>query len=262
MWKNLSVNTKLLVGFGGVILLTMMLGTVSLLQIRAIDGQWDDFESVTLKKRDTVTHGLQNLQDGIHFFKNFVLRGGDYAGKFNESMNGIDKDVADYRRLAESNTEENKWLNQIAEGVVNYRKAMVEAQRLAAAGQNTNQIDKAIKGADKVLNEGLIGLIAINAQQTQTTAANIHVVVNDSEIWIKWLCAIIVLVSTLAAWVVGRSITLPLIEVMAATSKMAQGDMSQKLDSQAHDELGQLMAVMERACRAAFPSLCPAWCVT
>ena len=245
MWKNLSVNLKLTVGFGGVILLAISLGVVSFFQIQAINRQWDGFETVTLKKRDTVTHGLQNLQDGIHFFKNFVLRGGDYAGKFKTAMMNIDAEIKDYRNIGEIGPDENRWLNQIGEGVQNYLQAMEKAEQLSAEGQTSNQIDKAIKGADKALNEGLIALLDINVKRTQATAVDIHAVVAKSPQWIAVLCAVILGGSLLAAWAVGRSITKPLAQVMDAAKRMAMGDMSVKLEAQSHDEPGLLLAGME-----------------
>ena len=151
MLKNLRIGTKLGLGFGVVILLAMVLGTASLLQVRNIGGVWDGFEGVTLKKRDAATLGLQNLQEGIHDFKNFVLRGGDYASKFGTAMTGIEHAVDDYRKAGEVRAEEDKLLQQITEGAAVYRKAMGEAQRLAAAHQTSNQIDKAIKGRRQAL---------------------------------------------------------------------------------------------------------------
>ncbi|MFA7279965.1 MAG: HAMP domain-containing protein, partial [Sterolibacterium sp.] len=246
MFKNMRVAMKLGFGFGVVILLAIALGAVSLMQVHAIGGVWDDFETVTLKKRDAATKGLQGLQDGIHYFKNFVLRGGDYAKKFGNAMTSIDHAVADYRKAGALSADEDKLLLQIAEGANVYRKAIEDAQRLAAERQTSNQIDQAIKGADKELNQGLIGLLEINAKRTQDAATGIRAVVATASLWIAVLSVAILALGILAAWMIGRSITRPLAMSVAAANAIATGDLTQRIEVDSKDETGQLMAAMMR----------------
>ncbi|MFA6442400.1 MAG: HAMP domain-containing protein, partial [Sterolibacterium sp.] len=246
MWTNLRVSFKLAAGFGAVILLAIALGSASFWQVRTIGGVWDGFETVTLKKRDAATKGLQGLQDGIHYFKNFVLRGGDYANKFGGAMTNIDRAVSDYRKAGEVNADEDKLLLQIAEGVNGYRKAIEEAQRLAAERQTSNQIDLAIKGADKVLNDGFVGLLEINAKRTREAASGIRAVVATASQWIVVLSVAILALGVLASWLIGRAITRPLAVAVNAANAIAAGDLTVKIEADSKDETGQLKASMQR----------------
>ncbi len=246
MWANLRVGHKLIVGFGAVILLAIALGAVSLLQVRAIHGVWQDFESVTLKKRDAVTSGLQHLQGGIHYFKNFVLRGGDYAKKFGDAMAGIDGAVDAYRKVGSLSSEEETLLKEIAAGTNVYRQAIAEAQRMAGEGKNSNQIDKEIKGADKALTDAFGGLLAVNTKLTREAAAGILDVVSMASKWIALLGVVILGCGLVAAWLIGRSISRPLAEAVHAANAIAGGDLSVVIHADSRDETGQLKASMQQ----------------
>ncbi|MDD2762000.1 MAG: methyl-accepting chemotaxis protein [Methylomonas sp.] len=240
----MSIKLKLTAGFGSVVLLIAMLGMVAGTRLIAIDEELDAYEAITLKKREALTDGLQDFASGVHYFKNFVLRGGDYAGKFEKAMADIESDAAEYRDAGRIGDDESRWLAQIGEGARSYRKAMEEAKSLAAAGKTSNEIDRAIKGADKALNEALLALLEVNANQTQSSLSTMMAAIHDSLHWVTFLAIFIVAVSALAGWAVGRSITRPLARIMAATDAMSNGDMSANLKSDANDEIGRLMACM------------------
>ena len=240
MWRDLRVAGKLTAGFGVVITLAMVLGAAAFSGVRTIGNSWDNFEGVTLGKRDALTRGQRDLLDGIQDFKNFVLRGGDYANRFAKAMTGIDTAVADYRKTGEVSNEEEKLLTQISEGVKGYRNAITEAQALAAAGQNSNQVDKAIKGADKVLKDGFNGLLEINAKRTKDASANVHNTVTSAERWLVINALIILLIGPIAAFAVSRSVTRPLVLATEALEKISAGDLTVKIEYAALDETGRL----------------------
>ncbi|MVW75549.1 HAMP domain-containing protein [Pseudomonas sp. R-22-3w-18] len=55
-----------------------------------------------------------------------------------------------------------------------------------------------------------------------------------------------VLLGMLAAWLISRSIVLPLRQVVGFAQRIAEGDLSQDLAQDRRDEVGQLMAAMQR----------------
>jgi len=55
-----------------------------------------------------------------------------------------------------------------------------------------------------------------------------------------------VLLGMLAAWLISRSIVLPLRQAVAFAQRIAEGDLSQDLAQDRRDEVGQLMAAMQR----------------
>ncbi len=241
MWRNLRVGLKLKLGFGIVVLLSVALGAVSLFQVHRIGDHWRDHANVTMKKADTLNKGLRGIQDGVHYFKNFVLRGGDYAARFAKGMDAIDAAVADYRRVGHLEIEEEKLLDQISDGVRKYRTAMEEAQRLAAAGQSPQQIDKSVKGADKPVTDALASLIESNAGRTAETGQAVAGILSEAQFVIGALGLAIAACGMFAAWAMQRAIARPLADAAAAAQKIAAGDFAFEVPPGARDEPGQLL---------------------
>src|SRR5450759_575860 len=117
-WK---VGTRLRLGFGIVNTLAILLSGFAIDRISAMSTQWQEFERVTLAKRIDATNGDHALGNGIHNFKDYVLRGKDYDKKFADDMNAIDKAVADYRALGTMSQEEEGYLKAILDATKDYR---------------------------------------------------------------------------------------------------------------------------------------------
>ena len=77
MFKNLRIGAKLGVAFTVLTLLSIALGVVAIVQTRSMRGEWLTYEQQTLVKRNAVARADDSLGDGVHHFKNFILRGGD-----------------------------------------------------------------------------------------------------------------------------------------------------------------------------------------
>src|SRR4051812_9651278 len=117
MFSNLKVAAKLGFAFFVVIALTMALAGVSLNRISAMNAQWQGFESVTLAKRTAVTAAIDGLGEGIHYFKNYIIRGKDYDKKFAGAMDAIDKHAQEYRALGTMSVAEEEHLKAVADAV-------------------------------------------------------------------------------------------------------------------------------------------------
>ncbi len=248
MWTNLSIGRKLAVGFGAVVLSAVLLGLIAWTKVKEIDSGWMSFESVTLKKRDAVGDGLMGLQEGIHHFKNYVLRAGDYDQKFEGDMAAIGKSVSAYRQAGGLSADEEKLLADIERGAQAYRNAMAEAVKAHAAGQGPSEIDRSIKGADKPVNEALKGLLAINAENTRVASADFKHVVASAAVWLAAICAAIVVLATTIAVKVTRDIVRPLQAALEVADRVAAGDLTRQglAGSESTDEIGRLLASLRR----------------
>ena len=220
MLENMKIGKRLGLGFGAVMMLTILLGLIAWGKVREIGGGWSDFEARTLHERDAVTLGFSGLQNGIHHFKNYVLRGGDYAQKFADDMVVIGKAAADYRQAGDLDENEKMLLAQIEQGVKDYRLAMDEAVKLNAAGKTIAEIDKAIKGADKAVDDGFKKLLELNLRRTQEASAKFKQAIDATSLWIGGLCLIILTLGLLASWSITRSIVKSMTEVSSIAANL------------------------------------------
>jgi methyl-accepting chemotaxis protein len=245
MWRNLNIGKKLAISFGGIVLAAVLLGMVAWNKVSDIAGGWDSFERVTLKKREAVSAGQVGLMDGIHHFKNFVLRGGDYADKFRGDMAAILKAADDYRAAGHLDGDEESGLANIAEGVQAYRGAIDQAVVAAAAGRTATEIDRSIKGADKALGEAFRKLTEINAARTSEASARFKRIVQSAAFWIAGFCMGIVGLSVLVSFAVTRSIVVPLSHALGVAGKVAEGDLAIRVETHSRDEVGRLIGALQ-----------------
>ncbi|MGE5492324.1 MAG: methyl-accepting chemotaxis protein, partial [Actinomycetota bacterium] len=244
MWKDLSIGKKLAAGFGIVILLALVLGGLAWSRMGSLGGQWKDFEAVTLKKRDAVTDGMFALQEGIHHFKNYVLRGGDYRQKFEADMAAILKATDAYRQAGQVGADEDKYLRQVDDGARNYLAAMAEAARLNGEGRSAVDIDKSIKGADKVLTDGFKQLLEVNARSTREASEAFSAIIQSTAVAIGAIALAILVAGPLLSWFVARGIVVPLREAVDVAESLAQGNLSARTRANSRDEVGLLAAAM------------------
>lgn len=240
MWSDLSIGKKLGLAFSLLMLLALGLGTAAWLGIRSVDKGWNSFESVTLKKRDALTDGMFAFAEGIHHFKNYILRGGDYQQKFETDMAAINKAVTAYRGAGAVDGEEERLLAQLEQGGKDYLAAMAQAAKLNGEGKSSNEIDKSIKGADKALGEALKQLLALNSKSTQVASAGFASTVRSTEISITAICLVIFLIGPLISWLITRAIATPLRRAASVAERLAKGDLTVSIDSRGKDEVGLL----------------------
>jgi methyl-accepting chemotaxis protein len=251
MFKDMKIGMQLSVGFGLVIALAVFLGLVAWGAITSIHNDWNNFESNTLRKREAVELGFSGVQDGIHNFKDYVLRGGDYSQKFAGNMTTIEKAVSDYRQVGGLSEDEKSLLDGVEEGAKKYRLAMDDAVNLYGAGKSTNEIDKSIKGADKELDGSLQKLLEVNAKDTHLASVRFDQAIINATWWIAFICVAIILLGIIAAWWLTRALLRQLggepAFAVEVANKIASGDLSVRIDLKAGDTTSLMAALKDMA---------------
>jgi methyl-accepting chemotaxis protein len=247
--QNFRVGTRLSIGF--VVIMALMIGSsvFAVLQVNDVSRTWESFESITLQKRDAIDTASKGLAEGVHYFKNFILRGGEYADKFANSMAKIEEGVQRYRGLGPMSEEESSLLDKIAEGVTNYKAAQAQAMTLKLGGADVITLDKSVKGADKPVNAALAELMELNHRNTAIASEHMKATVNAAIKWVIVLSVIILITGFLIAWMLTRSITKPLTEALQMAKNISHGELQESAIPQHRDETGQLLIEMQSMAR-------------
>jgi methyl-accepting chemotaxis protein len=157
MFKNMKIGLRLGLMSVLLVLLTLVMAFIVFSKIASINLEWQDYQQVTLVKRNAATSSYIALGDGIHHFKNFILMGSDYDKKFMSDIDAVEAGVAVYRATGKLTAEEEASLNAILEGSKSYRNDMAKLQELRGATNTVviANLDKAVKGADKPIAAAL-----------------------------------------------------------------------------------------------------------
>ena len=243
-FTNINIGKRLGMTFGGIALLTLILGTTAWLALDGISERWHQFEEIPLRKSQSVSGGASALGDAIHHFKNYLLRGQDYDKKFNHDMDAIDEAVATYKGAGALQDNEKNALEQITKGAVAYRAAIKEVTALKIKSIPIEEIDKTIKGADKQIDSAFKELLAVTAAETVEAGKQMTQRAANGKHTIATMSIVVALLGALSAWLISRSITVPLNEAVRVARTVASGDLSSAIVPHSTDETGRLLTAL------------------
>jgi methyl-accepting chemotaxis protein len=221
MLKQMKMETRLQFGFGALVLLAVILGAVALINLSAMSAQWKEIESVTMAKKDAVSDGSAALGNAIHYFKNYMIRGGEYNKKFDAEIDAIEKAANNYRAAGNLTQEEQTLLNEIHAAAKLYTDSMTQLVALREKGAGVAEMDTSIKGADKPIYNALQKLLVLDNKETQAASAHMTAVMESARIWVlSFGIAIVAFGCLLAIWVT-RSLSQVVREVRAVVDALA-----------------------------------------
>ena len=199
MFSNMKIGTRLGLGFFSVVLLATLSGFVAISAFSSTNSSWQDFEATTLVRESAVSSGNVGLKDGIHHFKNYIIRGGDYDKKFVADMDEIDKAVNKYRATGNLKQEEQRLLDEILAGTKNYRDSMAQLVSLRSDDASITDLDKAVNGADKQISAALEKLLELNEKETAIRSEKFSSALDTAKNQVMWISVLIALLSAMVA---------------------------------------------------------------
>ncbi len=245
MFKNMKIGVKLGMGFGAAVLVLLLFGVYSAWVFSQTDRQWQSFAETDVAKKTLINAGNRALGDGIHHFKNYLLRGGEYDKKFATDMAEIKRVAGAYRALPKLSEEERSLLMEIDAAANSYLDAMGRLVQLRADGKGIEEMDKSIKGADKPIYAALGKLDERVGKDTADSVEQFGELLDNARQVITWLVIISVVATIVLAVLIALSIVRPLRYALGVVQQVSAGDLTAKIDVSSGDETGQLLSAMQ-----------------
>lgn len=243
---SLNVGTRLFLGYALLILFTAFIFVIAWRGFNHIHQTWQHFENVQLVKRTQIENASKGLGDAIHHFKNYVLRGGREASKFERSMDDIEQAMSAYKATGELNSQEQEILGNIALALGTYRDAMKRCEALKNDGMSVTEIDATVKGADKPLNHSLRLLMDMNIAGVTEASSQFASTIARANKQIETALLVAVIMAIGIAWKMTRSITTPLKQALSLSQHIANGEFITQDSHTSNDETGKLLREMHR----------------
>ncbi|MFA5371011.1 MAG: methyl-accepting chemotaxis protein [Sideroxydans sp.] len=146
---NMKVSAKLHLSFGLVVGLMVLMAAVTQFYMSEMNNKWRKIEQQVFVWQDANMEIYRHFGDGVHHFKNYVLRTGDYEAKFRDDMGKLLGAVDKYQRAGGVEAEAQNQLEAIKTAVGAYLAAIDQLKKLKDEGASITDQDKGIKGADK-----------------------------------------------------------------------------------------------------------------
>jgi len=243
---RLNVGTRLFLGYALLILFTAFIFVIAWRGFNHIHHTWHHFENIQLVKRTQIENASKGLGDAVHHFKNYVLRGGREASKFQHSMDDIEQAMKAYAATGELNPQEQEILGNITLAVTTYRDAIKRCEALKADGMDVTEIDSTVKGADKPLSHSLRLLMDMNIAGVADASSQFASTIARANKQIEIALLIAVVMAMAIAWKMTRSITTPLKQALSLSQQIANGEFITQAAPTGNDETGKLLREMHR----------------
>ena len=253
MFNNLNVRKKLLVGFGIILILTILIASFSMIELKKSNDSLKDLMAGAVKADDLIKENRINMDIAARYLRDMVIEKDDsnYAAKtaiVQEEIAAIKKnfetlqtmDVLDKDELNEYQDAMEEWF-EIGDKVLELldKNEREEAQKVILE-ECTPALDKSIDLV-KPLNE--------ETDRIRTETVNESVQTTNTAL----IFLLVVSIGAVAAGIllclkVTQSIVKPVNEVVEAMKGVANGQMSQELTYQSNDELGVLVENVKMTC--------------
>jgi methyl-accepting chemotaxis protein len=241
--KNWKIGVRLAAAFGVVTTLAGVIGLLAFMALSLVDSKWNDMSTVSMQKREIAAQSEARLGQAVQAFKNYVLRGQRYDKAFSTDLDEIGTAVAAYRKHPHG-AQESAALDEIGAGIAAYRAAMQKMVAMRQQGASVEAIDQSVSGADKAISKAIQDLTRISLGESSAAGASVEATVRQANRTIVSITLAVVLSSILSAWLVTRSIVLPVRHAVQVAQTVAGGDLTSAIEVHATDETGRLLEAL------------------
>ncbi|VVE54338.1 methyl-accepting chemotaxis protein [Pandoraea communis] len=249
---DLKIRTRLSIGFGTLLILLLSMLIITLVRFVAIERANEELLTRAWAKADAA-HGIDAMVRGNarRLMEAIVTTDATRRNAFNER---IDANLA---RIAKAQEVLDKYVTsskgkQLLDGVRQHNDAFLKARGGVISALSADQRDTALRIAQQ---DALPALDAMQAEAVELVTLQQKIVdetgaaTSADIVFAKWLLttlgAAAGVAGIVAAWSVTRSITRPLARAVEVAERVAQGDLSSRIDVTSRDETGQLMAALK-----------------
>ncbi|AKM32014.1 chemotaxis protein [Pandoraea faecigallinarum] len=249
---DLKIRTRLAIGFGTLLVLLLCMLTITLIRFVAIERANEELLNSAWAKADAA-HTIDGMVrgNGRRLLEFFTTTDAAQREKYNAR---IDANLA---RMAEAQavldkyvTTENgkRLIGSIRAQNETFKKARVAVVAELSAGQRDNALgivqQTALPALDEMQTEAA-ELVTFQKKILDETGAATSADIAFAKWLLVALGALASVVGIAAAWSVTRSITRPIARAVEVAQRVAQGDLTSRIDVTSRDETGQLMAALK-----------------
>lgn len=249
--KNLKIRTKLLVGFGLVLILTIIIAAFSVTRLNRANENLEEFMDGAVAADDAVKTCRISAFTAAKDVRDMVISGGTNAAEKQE----IEEHIA----IIRENISKVKKLNILPKDEVAELEATLEGWFLIAeeiiteldTGRPMDAAESVRTQCTPALDDVIEAITALNddAESLRTEALQESVsMTNQSMIALLVLAAAAVVIVIFISAKVTAQIVKPIKMVEAAMMGLSEGNMAQEVEYESRDEIGTLVKAVQGTC--------------
>jgi len=252
-FHNLKIATKLLVSFLGILALTVFLGIFSVLQLAEVRASTQEissvwmFGAVLIADLNTDTSDFR-LAQFLRIQATTPEQRAQAERNLEQELHSVQKGMAEYERTIIS--EEDRRLFAIFKaGWERYVRKDTPLRQLSMQGQR-EQARKMMLGELRedydTFNNTLAQLLVLNRESANAAAKRTEDTFASARVWIIGVLLVSTALGLLLCVLLARAISQPLANAVVVADRIAEGDLTTRIEVETTDETGRLMAAMQR----------------
>lgn len=256
--KNLSVSKKLIFGFGMVLILMVLSGAISLVNINNIGGQINLYSKYSVPNAEHIRSMQVSIQSNLHYLLEAISA--DDVQKAKDALESVTDSGT--RFLSELEAYKNNQRNSDRDTEIEYVRTLateagggrVEITELVLDGSAENR-SKALKIYEEEYKPKVMQAmdILLNFSTTAQERAAVQDAEADKSSNLAWIMVIAFVVVSVVITIViviaiRGSILYPVNEIVKAYREIAKGNMNTTINYESRDELGQMAKLIQQSC--------------
>ncbi len=252
--KNMRIGSRLSLGFGLLIVITLVLSSLEYFFMKNIDIEVDKITENRMVKANMLRDIRDNLNANVRTVRDIILLPGD---KYQEKQNlrniissTVNTSSEIYKKL-DSQIKVGKGrelFDQLAVIRKQYSASINQAITYALEGpdeQATAFLFNDVAKVQDIYFSKLDELIDLQQQDVAVAKAETEEYISAALFWTILLSSCSTILGCLIAWLLTRSVTAPLSIALSSAQRIGEGDLRDAIAVDGRDEVGQLLAAMQ-----------------
>ena len=251
MLNNLKIGIRLGIGFAVTLALLITIATVSYRVIGELDDGIDLMANDRFPKTEQANAVVRAINVIARNLRNAAMFAGAEQQKALDAIPGQRKIIGENLDALDKSIKSEKG-KEILKKIAASRAAYVADQdkfiELLKAGK-TAELPALMQGGLRKSQSDYIGavdeLIKFQAEAMKKAGKDSGAAAESAQKMIMILGAIAALLTMVFGWFITRSITKPVGEALAVTQRLAEGDLTVRIDDISKDEIGQMLGAQQ-----------------
>lgn len=253
MFNNLKVKKKLLVGYGIVLIMTVLIAVFSMFQLKMANEDLENFMAGSVKADDLIKENRIATNIAARYLRDMVIEKDDsaYADKTAKVQENIATIKNNFETLQSMDVLDQDALNEYQNAMEGWFDIGDKVLSLLNENKREEAQEVVLEECTPALNKAVELVKPLNEEtdqiRTKTMTESMDRT-NKSLFMLMFMTAVAIVIGMWICLKVTKAIVKPVTEVVNAMVGIADGHMKQELTYQSKDELGALVNSVGKTC--------------
>ena len=253
MFNNLKVKKKLLVGYGIVLIMTVLIAVFSMFQLKKANETLENFMAGSVKADDLIKDNRIATNIAARYLRDMVIEKDDsaYADKTAKVQENIATIKNNFETLQSMDVLDQDALNEYQNAMEGWFDIGDKVLSLLNENKREEAQEVILEECTPALNKAIELVKPLNEEMDQIRTKTMTESMdrtNKSLFMLMFMTAVAIVIGMWICLKVTKAIVKPVTEVVNAMIGIADGHMKQELTYQSKDELGALVNSVGKTC--------------